>query len=168
MNEIGEIPEEKRKQLGDYIEKLKNENKLGFNQLAIKSGINVRSLNEILYAKGKRINPFSLQRLGYALRIDYKELYKIIGYLSEEDFQESNTLKLKLESCEKKCEELEKKLKGATRTHNIINHGNQAIGVNSQITMEMNNKTIGGLDLTGLPEDRIEELKRYVEFLKTK
>lgn len=90
--EIAEIPEESRKKLGEYLEKIRSDKKVGFNQLALKSNINVKSLNEILYGKSKRTNPFYLQRIALALRIDYKELYKIIGYLSEEDFSEDNKL----------------------------------------------------------------------------
>lgn len=152
MNEIGEIPEEKRKKLGDYIENLKLENKFGFNQLALKSGINVRSLNEILYGKGKRINPFSLQRLGLALRIDYKDLYKIVGYLSEDDFKESDNLKLELKNYKIKYEELEKEI-------NDLKSKKSFSSENQDKKNEIN--------LSGLSPERIEELKRYAEFLKT-
>lgn len=168
VNETSDIPEISRKELGDYIEKIRKENSFGFNQLSIKSGLNARTLNEILNGKSKRTNPYHLQKLGSALRIDYKELYKIVGYLFEEDFEENDKLKLELSSCQNKCKELEKELRNVTKTHNNINHGNQAIGINSQITIENNHKRTSELDFAGIPEDRMEELKRYMEFLKMK
>lgn len=175
MLKSSELSEETSKILGDYIEKLRLDLKLGFNQLSLKSGLNAKTLNEIIKGKSKRTNPYHLQRLGFALRIDYKKLYKIIGYLSEEDFEESDKLReesdklrLELERCQTKCKELEAELKGTTRTHNNINHGNQAIGINSHITIENNHKTTKELDFTEIPEDRMEELKRYMEFLKMK
>lgn len=93
MKVIVEISEERRKKLGSYIEKIKNDRNLGFNQLAIKSKVNVRALNEILYGKSKKANPFYLQRIAEALKIDYKELYRIVGYLSEDDFEKGGLLK---------------------------------------------------------------------------
>ncbi|WP_294727086.1 LexA family transcriptional regulator [uncultured Fusobacterium sp.] len=79
-----EVKEEQRKILGDYIENLRNDKKLGFNQLALKSGVNVRTLNEIIYGKAKRVNPFHLQKIAKALNVDYKEFYRIVGYLDED------------------------------------------------------------------------------------
>ncbi|WVU42052.1 helix-turn-helix transcriptional regulator [Fusobacterium polymorphum] len=77
--------EDKIKKLGNYIDNLREERKLGFNQLSKKSGVNPKSLNDIIYGKSKRINPFYLIKLAKALKIHYKELYKIIGYLLPED-----------------------------------------------------------------------------------
>lgn len=85
MIETTEVPFELRKKLGDYIESLRNEKKLGFNQLAIKANVNAKTLNDIINYKNKKINPYQLQKLSKALNIDYKELYKIVGYLEEDD-----------------------------------------------------------------------------------
>ena len=76
-----EIKEELRKKLGDYVEELRNKKNYGFNQLSIKSGVNVKSLNEIINGKAKKVNPFHLKKLAKALNVDYKEFYKIVGYL---------------------------------------------------------------------------------------
>lgn len=80
-----EIKEELRKKLGDYIEELRNKKNYGFNQLAIKSGVNVRSLNQIINGKAKKVNPFHLKKIAKALNVDYKEFYKIVEYLDEEE-----------------------------------------------------------------------------------
>lgn len=144
------LSEEISKKLGEYVEKLRIESNFGFNQLSVKSGLNAKTLNEILNGKSKRTNPFHLQRLGLALRIDYKELYKIVGYLSEEDFSEGKQLRIELENCKKKSEELEKRVSELENKDFIIRE----------------NK--GEINLEGLSQERIEELKRYAEFLKTK
>lgn len=77
--------EEKIKELGLYIDELRQQRNLGFNQLAKKSGVNVKTLNEIMYGKARRINPTYLIQLAKALRVHYKEFYWIIGYLLPED-----------------------------------------------------------------------------------
>lgn len=96
-NDKAEVKEELRKILGDFIEKYRIKRKLGFNQLALKSGVNVRSLNEIIYGKAKRVNPFHLQKIAKALNIDYKELYKIVGYLNEDKNEIIGNIDLDLE-----------------------------------------------------------------------
>lgn len=80
-----DVPEEKRKELGNYIKTLREKKKYGFNQFALKSNLNVADLNRIEKGEKKKINAFQLKNIATALRIDYKELYKIVGYLDEED-----------------------------------------------------------------------------------
>lgn len=87
-----EVPEEKRKELAEYIVKLKDERKLGFNQLALKSNLNVRSLTDILNGTIRRINPFQLKNLAVALKVNYLNLYKIVGYIDEEDIGANDKL----------------------------------------------------------------------------
>jgi len=84
---ITEIPEKLRHKLAKHLIALKEERGLGFNQLALKSGVNVSILNKIFKGTNKRINPYQLKKLAYALRIDYKELYKIVDYLEEDDYK---------------------------------------------------------------------------------
>lgn len=87
-----EVPEEKRKELAEYILKLKDERKLGFNQLALKSNLNVRSLTDILNGTIRRINPFQLKNLAIALKINYLNLFKIVGFIDAEDIGENDKL----------------------------------------------------------------------------
>ena len=86
-----EVPQELRDKLAKYLLELKEKRQLGFNQLSLKAGINVKSLNLIMNGKTKRINPYQLQKLASALKIDFKELYKIVGYLDDDDFGTSET-----------------------------------------------------------------------------
>lgn len=81
---LTEIPGEARLRLSKYIIEVKEKRKLGFNQLSLKSGLNPASLNRILKGSYKIINPYQLKQIASALRIDYKELYEIIGYLDKE------------------------------------------------------------------------------------
>lgn len=80
-----EIKEELRIKLGNYIEELRNKRNYGFNQLAVKSGVNVKSLNEIINGKAKKVNPFHLKKIAKALNVDYREFYKIVEYLDADE-----------------------------------------------------------------------------------
>jgi len=86
-NKLTEIPIEKRIKLSEYIVKIKEKRELGFNQLSLKAGLNPSVLNRILKTETKIINPYQLKKIASALRIDYKELYKMVGYLEEEEFK---------------------------------------------------------------------------------
>ena len=94
MIETTEVPFELRKKLGDYIEKLRVEKNYGFNQLAAKANINAKTLNDIINYKNKKINPYQLKKLAHALRIDYKELYRIVDYLEEDECKVESNLDL--------------------------------------------------------------------------
>lgn len=87
MKNTTDVPIELREKLAEFLNTLKEERKLGFNQLSLKAGINAKSLNLILKGETKRINPYQLKKIASALKIDYKELYKMVGYLEEEDFK---------------------------------------------------------------------------------
>lgn len=81
------VSEEGRKKLAIYIKTLREKREFGLNQLAMKAGIQKTILSRIEAGKILKINPFFLRQLAVALRIDYKELYKMVGYLEEEDFK---------------------------------------------------------------------------------
>lgn len=83
------ISEERRIELGNYIRKIMSEKKLGFNQIVLKTKINTKPFSEIINGKQQKINPFYLQKIAYALRLDYKELYEIAGYLDKKDLKEN-------------------------------------------------------------------------------
>ena len=85
MKKSTEVPKELREKLAEYLERIRNKREMGFNQLALKADINVSVLNKIMNGTNKRINPYQLRKLAEALKIDYKALYKIIGYLDEEE-----------------------------------------------------------------------------------
>ncbi len=87
-----EYEEEKGKALGEYINNIREHRGLGHNQLAVLSGIDGSVLHKILYGSVKKVNPFHLQALAKVLRIDYKILYQIVGYLDtpEEEIENAN------------------------------------------------------------------------------
>jgi len=79
------VSEEGRKRLAIYIKDLREKRKFGLNQLAMKAGIQKTILSRIESGQILKINPFFLKQLAEALRIDYKELYIMVGYLEEEN-----------------------------------------------------------------------------------
>lgn len=99
-NKLTEIPIEKRIKLSEYIIKIKEKRKLGFNQLSLKAGLNPSVLNRILKTETKIINPYQLKKIAYALRIDYKELYEIIGYLDKKDINKNEKEKSNIDVIE--------------------------------------------------------------------
>ena len=89
--------EDNIKILGNCINYLREEKKLGFNQLAKKSGVNVKTLNDIINGKAKRISPIILIKLATALETHYKYLYWIVNYLdADDDIQKLENHKVKI------------------------------------------------------------------------
>ncbi len=84
MKKTFDVPEEKRKYLGDFLKKLRFEKEFGLNQLSLKTGVNIADLHKIENGTKKKINPYQLKEIAEGLKIDYRELYKIVGYLEEE------------------------------------------------------------------------------------
>ena len=90
MNSINKyiISEEKRKQLGNYIKEARLAhlpNKLGLNELAEITGTASSLISNLENGKIQKINPFLLQDIASGLEIDYKILYKIVGFLNEDE-----------------------------------------------------------------------------------
>lgn len=90
MNSINKyiISEEKRKQLGNYIKEARLAhlpNKLGLNELAEITGTAGSLISNLENGKIQKINPFLLQDIASGLEIDYKILYKIVGFLNEDE-----------------------------------------------------------------------------------
>ena len=77
------IPEEIRTKLGEYIKNIREQNGLGLNQLAVKIDVVSSLLSRLENGKVLKVNPFLLKKISEGLKIDYKELYKIVGYLEE-------------------------------------------------------------------------------------
>lgn len=126
------VNQEKREKLGQYIKRIREEKGLGLNQLAIKIEIVSSLLSKLENGLTQKISPFLLKKISEGLKIDYKELYKIIGYLDEEDFIDG---KLKKEY-ENKIKELEEKLKEyeiQTTIENNSNNGHIIVGNGNNI-----------------------------------
>lgn len=147
MKRSFDIPEELRKKLGEHIRTIREKRGLGLNQAAIKAGINIADLHKIENATKNKVNPYQLKAIGEALKLDYKELYKIVGYLDEQDFEykvleENNNLS-------------KNNIKG--------NHGNVNLGkiIKSNIG---NNEDILLNDLT---DNEKEQVRNFINFLKS-
>lgn len=79
------VSEEGRRKLAIFLKNIRERKGFGLNQLALKAGIQKTILSRLESEKILKINPFILKNLAEALGIDYKELYKIVDYLDEDD-----------------------------------------------------------------------------------
>lgn len=86
------ISKEKRKKLGDFIKNKRETLNLGLNQLSIKIDVTTSLIHRLENGQTQKISPFLLKEVARGLRIDYKELFKIVGYLDDEDFSEDGKL----------------------------------------------------------------------------
>lgn len=173
MVKKNEIPIEMREALAKKIEELRVARELGINQLILRSNINAKTFYSILNSENKKINPYNLIHLSSPLKIDYKELYRIVGYLSEDDFKESEELKLELNKLKKECDELRGIIDDLKKNSfsNIVNHGIQSLGHFASIEIngvKENGKTLeDDFDISTLSPERLEELKRFIKYLKS-
>lgn len=78
------VPEEVRKKLGDYIKERREKLGIGLNQISVKTEVANSLWSRLENGKVLKINPFLLKKIGEGLKINYKELYKIVGYLDED------------------------------------------------------------------------------------
>ncbi len=90
-----EVTQEERTALANYINNIREHRRLGHNQLSVLAKIDASALHKILHGTVKKVNPFHLQAIAKALRIDYNILYKIVGYL--ERSSEDKLVSLELE-----------------------------------------------------------------------
>lgn len=129
------ISKEKRKELGNYIKKARLNhlpNKLGLNELAELTNTASSLISNLENGKIQKINPFLLQDIANGLEIDYKILYKIVGFLNENEKTEIF----------KRNEEKKSMV----------------------IVWERNKKEV--IDISSISKTGIEELKKYIKFLK--
>ena len=132
---------ETRKLLGEFIKEKREFLGFGLNQISLKGGISKALWSRLENAKLSKINPFLLQKVGKALNIDYKELYKIVGFLDKNEIIKNSFI-----------------VQQNNHTGDII------VGNNS--TQKVITSTASSLDLEGLNSEQIEEVKKYIEFLK--
>ncbi len=86
-----EIDKEKRLELANFLNNVKEDRNFGHDQLAMKAGLNGSVLHRMLNGQVRKANPFHLRAIADALRIDYKILYQIVGYMDSPDLLEKST-----------------------------------------------------------------------------
>ena len=79
------VDEKRRIELGKFIREKREELGLGLNQLATKIDITNSLISKLENGVTQKISPFLLKQLAKGLRIDYRELYKIVGYLDDDE-----------------------------------------------------------------------------------
>ena len=94
------VEEENRNKLALYIKQNREARGIGLNQLALKAGLQKTIVSRLESGKILKINPFFLKQLAEALGKDYKELYRIVGYLENEGEIKSNGRIVDLSVCE--------------------------------------------------------------------
>lgn len=159
------INEDIRITLGNFCKEAREKRGIKLNQFCIKADIQPSLYSRFENGKVQKINPNLLIKIGNALRIDYKELYKIVGYLDEEDFQEAEKLKEEVADLKEKLQECEN---GMVIHHNH-NNGNQILGSNLKdvsITTPSLAMTPEELDITELSEEKLQDLKKFIKYLK--
>ena len=141
------VSEERRKKLAYFLKEQRNEKSFGLNQFCLKANIQASQYSRLENGQLLKINPFLLKKIGEALKIDYKELYKIVGYLDEKDFEytvleENNNLS----------------------NNNITgNHGNVNLG--KIIKSNIENKE--DILLNDLTDNEKEQVRNFINFLKS-
>lgn len=135
------ISEKIRIELANFVKQKREETNLGLNQISIKADVASSIWSRLENAKLSKINPFLLQKVGRALNIDYKELYKIVGFLDKNEIIKDSFI-----------------VQQNSHTGDII------VGNNS--AQKVITSTASNLDLEGLSLEQIEEVKKYIEFLK--
>lgn len=84
------VAEEKRNLLSKIIKKKRKEKKLGLNQLALKTGVQKSLISRLENALILKINPKLIKLIAEGLDLDYMQLYKVVGYVNEEDYSCKN------------------------------------------------------------------------------
>ncbi len=82
---VTKIDEEKLKKLGVYIKKIREKKGFGTNQFAAKIDVSPSYITKLEKGNVATVHPYLLKRVADGLRIDYKELYKMVDYLEEEE-----------------------------------------------------------------------------------
>lgn len=86
------VPENKRNELASFLKIEREKRGLGLNQFCLKADIQASQYSKLENSLSLKINPFLLKKIAEGLKIDYKKLYEIVGYLDEEDLQEKNSM----------------------------------------------------------------------------
>lgn len=150
------IPEEIRTKLGEYIKNIREQNGLGLNQLAVKIDVVSSLLSRLENGKVLKVNPFLLKKISEGLKIDYKELYKIVGYLDNNDLYEIDSSE-KIKKLEKELEQYKNQL----NVENNNNNGHIIVGDRNKI----NNSYAGTAlckELGELDEKQKEKVLKFI------
>lgn len=82
------VSEEMRIKLGNFLKDKRESKHYGLNQFCMNSDIQTSLYSRLENGKVQKINPYLLKKIAKGLRIDYKELYKIVDYLEEAPLNE--------------------------------------------------------------------------------
>ena len=139
------VPEINRLKLAECLKQRRKELHLGLNQVSLKLNITSSLYSRLENGKLLKINPFLIQKIATGLKLDYKELYQIVGYLKDDDFK----IYEEYNHCSK---------------NNICgNKGNINLGevINSNLESQDSNM------INDLTDSEKEQVKNFINFLKS-
>lgn len=82
------VSEEMRIKLGNFLKNKRESKNYGLNQFCMNNDIQTSLYSRLENGKVQKINPYLLKKIAKGLRIDYKDLYKIVEYLEEAPLDE--------------------------------------------------------------------------------
>lgn len=84
------MEDKKRKELGEYIKNRRISLGLSLLKLSNLAKMSISDLHTLENGARQKVNPFQLQEIATILNLDYKVLYRIIGFLNDKDFEGNN------------------------------------------------------------------------------
>lgn len=84
------VSEKERNLLAEFLKKKREEKKFGLNQFCTKADIQASQYSRLENGQLMKINPYLLQKIAKGLQMDYRKLYKIIGYLDDSMMEEKS------------------------------------------------------------------------------
>ena len=162
------IEKSSRDKLGSYLREVRESKKIGLNQLALRLGVVNSLISKLENGVTQKISPFLLREVAVGLNIDYKALYKIVGFLDKNDFEEVEMLKKKLLECENRLtiSNNGSQIIGSTISGNVDNRSHNAL-----IDFEKNKLDLMDIvqisQLFDITEEKAKDLIKYLKFLKS-
>lgn len=158
-----EVSEEKRLKLGKFLKEKRFQKNYGLNQFAIKTGVNKSILSRLESGNILKINPFMLKDIAKGLNINYKELYKTVGYLEEEDYTFDSEGKVYFEELIETDEIID-------RSYHTIEHLNEVLTNNEKYieSLEKTQNNITSVELIEINQSQIDKIKLSIEDIKSK
>lgn len=153
---------------GDFLKIKRKEKKLTLRQMAYKTNLSHTYISEI--EKGKlKGTPETQEKIFLALELNDDERKYFINLFEEEQLPEK--IKNEITDLKKEIEELKHHLQECENNlviHHNHNTGNQILGTNLK---DVNIHTSAGitsedLDISELSEDKLQDLKKFIKFLK--
>lgn len=156
--------------VGEILKEKRLEKNLSLRQVAYKVGFSHTNVSDI--EKGVVKKKESIQKVMDALNIEknFQEyLLNLLLYEQSPDIvaEEVEKLKNRIEKLEKENEKLKEQLEEDEKiiVHNRGNVSNQIVS-KSVSNVQFTSETVEDIDLKDLPKEKLEDLKKFIKYLK--